>query len=226
MKPSRSQVRRVVRTRRGSVAAYSRAGSRARLGVGLDHDGDLGARRARPARPRSRAKRVCSTGVKYGCVPSERSAASSSIFGPSAAAIRSSRGTGSRRRVEPVEERPHRRQRLAVVARRLRVPDADAEQEAAREARAASSACCAATSAGSCCQTLRMPVATVIACSSPRGTARIGYAPGCRRSRASRTPAPRAPRTASVPCRLARQMPIVPSSMRHRMPRTGAAQSR
>ena len=47
---------------------------------------------------RSRAKRVCSTGVKYGWVPSERSAARSSIFGPSAAAMRPSRGTGARPR--------------------------------------------------------------------------------------------------------------------------------
>ena len=45
---------------------------------------------------RSRANRVWSGVVKYGCVPSERSAARSSIFGPSAAAMSSSRGTPSR----------------------------------------------------------------------------------------------------------------------------------
>ena len=63
-------------------------------------------------------------------------------------------------RVKAVEERPHGGERARVVARRLGVPDADAQQEAAGKRRV-SSACCPATSPGACRQTLRMPVATV-----------------------------------------------------------------
>ncbi len=53
--------------------------------------------RARPARRRraARGRSACArASMKYGCVPSERSLLRSSIFGPSAAASRSSLGTG------------------------------------------------------------------------------------------------------------------------------------
>ena len=86
----------------------------------------------------SRAARVCSTGTKYVCAPSERSALSSSIFGPSAARHRLVRGTGGARGVESVEEGLHRGQRLAVLAGGLRMADADAEQHASREMRSSS----------------------------------------------------------------------------------------
>ena len=89
-----------------------------------------------PGPSRSRADRVCSTGTKYVCAPALRSRASSSILGRSAARQRSSAGGGAGDGVEPVEERAHRRQRAPVVARRLRVADADAEHEAPGELRA------------------------------------------------------------------------------------------
>ena len=90
------------------------------------------ARRARPAPRRSRAKRVCSTSMKYGWVPSERSG--------QVEHLRAERGGEALVRrhgrlgvVEAVEELAHRLQRPRVVAGRLRVADADAEQEAVRE---------------------------------------------------------------------------------------------
>jgi hypothetical protein len=59
------------------------------------------------------------------------------------------------------------------------VADADTEQEPAREA-LVSFVCCDATSAGSCCHTLRMPVATmsVLVCSrNGRASSGAGLAP-------------------------------------------------
>ena len=48
-----------------------------------------------PAPSRSLACAVCSTGTKYGCAPSVRSRARSSIFGPSAASTTGTRSGGS-----------------------------------------------------------------------------------------------------------------------------------
>ena len=89
----------------------------------------------------------------------------------------------------------------------------------------ATTANCAATSAGSCCQTLRMPVATVIADVASR-YARISSTPGLPPIQSVPNPSSSSSGTVSMPCRLVRQMPIVPSSMRHRMPGGGSAQSR
>ena len=66
-----------------------------RLDVCLDDDRELRRDERIRARRGSRAKRVCSGVTKYVWVPSERREARSSIFGPSAAATRSSSGTGS-----------------------------------------------------------------------------------------------------------------------------------
>ena len=93
-----------------------------------------------PAPSRSRACAVCSTGTKYGCAPSVRSRARSSIFGPSAASTTGTRSAARGhvgRRLHRVEVCAHGRERRAVrlAAQLDRVPvaAAEAEQEAARE---------------------------------------------------------------------------------------------
>ena len=90
----------------------------------------------------SRAIAVCSTGTKYGCAPMARSAASASIFGPSAASARTgscAAGRGEvRRGVHPVEVLAHRGERrsvlvLAQALDRGLVAHAEPEQEAVGE---------------------------------------------------------------------------------------------
>ena len=63
---------------------------------------------------------------------------------------------------EPVEERAHRGERARVVAVRLGVADADAEQEPPGEV-GVELGVSVSGGRGSCCQTLRIPVAIVIA---------------------------------------------------------------
>ena len=109
---------------------------------------------------RSRAKRVCSGVTKYVWVPSERRAARSSIFGPSAAATRSSSGTGSGAASSPSKNAPILASGPTYSAVASGCPTPIPSRKRPGKARA-SSARCAATSDGSCCHTLRIPVATV-----------------------------------------------------------------
>ena len=163
------QVVRVVRQPEVELGVLARV-LRARLGVRVDARPRPRARRARPRPARSRAKRVCSSVMKYGCVPSERSSARSSIFGPSAAARRSSFGTASRRR------RGRRRTRASPSAGACsrwspRGGRCRSRAGSGPGSSAVIRACAAATSAGSCCQTLRMPVIDRQRARRPRGRA-------------------------------------------------------
>jgi hypothetical protein len=171
-----------------------------------------GATRA-PGPTRSRAKRVWSGVMKYVWVPSERRATRSSIFGPSAAAARSSFGTGSGAASSPSKNAVSLASGLWYSAVASGCPTPTPSRKRPGKSRA-SRARSAATSAGSCIHTLRIPVATVIAFERSR-YGRTCSSDGLPPTHSVPKPAASISATPSSPSWRRRQIPIVPSSMAH-----------
>ena len=96
VKPNLSEVAGVVAQPQVCLGVLARGRSRS-IAVAVEHTCEL--RRHERLRPRCRrAKRVCSTGRSRGSPQARARAESASIFGPSAAKQRCSRGTGGRAR--------------------------------------------------------------------------------------------------------------------------------
>ena len=178
LKPNLQQVGRVVAQPEIELGIRSRGGAGA-LVVVVEHARQLG-RDQRARAERSRAKRVCSTGDEVG-VRAERA------LGAEIEHLRPERRDAAvvARQRRPARRRGRRGTRASSTAAAAYSPVASGwpmpMPTSSRPGKArASSACSAASSAGSYCQTLTMPVATVscsVASSSGRTVGSRGEPP-------------------------------------------------